>query len=874
MADTVRTRSYLATTSFPNNITGDISAQDIRDFLASILLTSELGDIVTHETSEFQTAMSPADTETDGYLSASDHQLFSDKATTNPMSASGDIIIGGTDGTLNKLVKDATDGKVLTSKSGLPSWQTLVGGLASSDDSYEIVVTGATAIINGTNLLAAYDAARDKLPGGNALSHNNRAVVYLPPGKYDLGTTPLELDTEYVDLMGLSDSADNVKITSQIHVISSGTVMQTAQDVQISNLTIDIDIDTYTLADDNTDPAAYFPDSFPLVTDAVDGAIVANANEIFVPYNITDEGDIYASTSSSSDTYTITFSNGSIDLGSAIITNAGKYLIDGMGYAIFKEASLVSSYTGIVIRASGRTICKNVNFTSQDDTKAWPMRVGVEYSGTFENCTSGIYGFGTTGTASGTFISCNGGAVGFGGGAGIANGTFILCQGTSYSFGGDGTASGTFTDCVGITCCFGGNGGIASGIFTNCIHIGNDAFGGIGGTASGVFVNCQTGNDSFCSDTNGTAGGATGIFRDCIGGNNSFGGISGTASGTFTNCTAGDYSFGGGIASGTFTNCKGEDYSFGGNTGAASGIFINCRGDLYSFGGSGEAGAGDGPGPAIFRNCTGLNYSFGGNGGTASGTFESCTGGDYSFGGDNTGGGGTASGIFRNCTGGDYSFAGLGTANGTFQDCTGEDYSFGGNTGATGGTFTNCTGGDYSFAGSDGSAYGIFMHCTGGIEAFGGSDGEGAYGSFIDCIGGAGSFGGHGGTASGLFTDCIGGIQSFGGDGGDASGYFFNCKMGTITNHMLTVGVDNWGGSFSGLMDGCYWEVTGTDKTALAISQGSIYNSTIKGTGSGKSIGGAGSVAVAHCRLNKGIATGDVTNTIGTNAAARIVTIT
>jgi len=163
------------------------------------------------------------------------------------------------------------------------------------------------------------------------------------------------------------------------------------------------------------------------------------------------------------------------------------------------------------------TYVENVLFTS-NSINTWTMRMAMEYSGTFKDCSGGDYSFsGDYGTASGTFIDCSGGYASFAGSDAQASGTFINCTSGDYSFGGYGTASGNFTNCTGTGGSFGGGGGTASGDFKDCTG-GVSSFGGGGGIASGD-------------------------FKDCTGGNSSFGGGGGTASGNFTNCTGGIGSF-------------------------------------------------------------------------------------------------------------------------------------------------------------------------------------------------------------------------------------------------------------------------------------------------------------------------------------------
>lgn len=112
-----------------------------------------------------------------------------------------------------------------------------------SSDACIVVRRGSTDTENAANLRAAYTSAKALTPGGNALSATNRACVIVPPGRYDFGTGDgsnhgLVLDTQYVDLIGLS--RDGTILTSQITTSSRGTLEQTANDVRITNLTIEL----------------------------------------------------------------------------------------------------------------------------------------------------------------------------------------------------------------------------------------------------------------------------------------------------------------------------------------------------------------------------------------------------------------------------------------------------------------------------------------------------------------------------------------------------------------------------------------------------------------------------------------------------------
>jgi hypothetical protein len=125
----------------------------------------------------------------------------------------------------------------------------------------------------------------------------------------------------------------------------------------------------------------------------------------------------------------------------------------------------------------------------------------------FEDCTGGGSSF--VGTASGTFTNCTGGIFSFGGFV-SASGTFTNCAcGVDYGFGLS-SSSGTFTNCTGGNFSFGGFGG-ASGTFTNCTG-GGSSFG----TPSGKFYQCRltSGSGPFQTVT------GTGLMRNCIDGNN------------------------------------------------------------------------------------------------------------------------------------------------------------------------------------------------------------------------------------------------------------------------------------------------------------------------------------------------------------------
>jgi len=378
----------------------------------------------------------------------------------------------------------------LTNRPTVNGTGVLLSGEAAKLNSANYVTVKVTdnAIVNGNNLLAAYDLAKTVTPNGAALSTSNRLAVILPPARYDLGTQSLILDTEYIDIIGSTSDRSKHYITSDVGEANRGTVQQTANDVKLYNLTIENSNTTYPAQEPNIDnPSAYFPDS--------------NLNLTYI---------------------------------------------------------------------------ENVLFSSNSDFDliwVFSMRSGIEYSGTFINCTAGDFSFGGyIGIASGIFKDCIGGNYSFVF-YGTISGTFTNCSSGFGSFGLNSTTTGIFKDCTGGIVSFGGNAGSASGTFTNCSG-GASSFGGYNGTATGTFKDCTGGDYSFGGKGDGP-GLASGTFINCTGGLASFGGGGGTASGTFKDCTAGSRSFGGdglpnylgiivrGRPSGTFTNCNGGIGSFG-----------------------------------------------------------------------------------------------------------------------------------------------------------------------------------------------------------------------------------------------------------------------------------------------------------------------
>lgn len=132
--------------------------------------------------------------------------------------------------------------------------------LFSVNDAYIFVVTSGDPSANGAALKAAYAAAKALTPNGAALSATNRAAVILPPGRYQTDgavNAPLAIDTQYIDIVGLTGDPDDVIVTGKEAVDATvSTVVQTVNDVHWSGVTLRNMVPPSLF--DGTDPAAWY----------------------------------------------------------------------------------------------------------------------------------------------------------------------------------------------------------------------------------------------------------------------------------------------------------------------------------------------------------------------------------------------------------------------------------------------------------------------------------------------------------------------------------------------------------------------------------------------------------------------------------------
>ncbi|HEU4344041.1 MAG TPA: hypothetical protein VFU31_21000 [Candidatus Binatia bacterium] len=403
---------------------------------------------------------------------------------------------------------------------------------------FTIVGGDANATTNGTALVDAYAAAKLATPHGAALSTSNRFTIFLLPGQYSLTGGALNLNAEFIDLVGLSAHTGPLRWANAADEARRGDVLLTS-----TGNTITI------TATGNTDLA--------LINLCVVTTTAAN--------------------------FAIAISGGA----RTAETWRNLFLVNTGG--------LTNASMQVDVDFPGKY--QDVRTFNQ---RAFGFRISagaVSASGVFDRCKAGSLSFASAlvdgfGAASGTFNECEAGNLSFG--RLSAGGNFFRCRqheisgvaGGMFGFGSGSSANGLFIDCdtgSSTSNCYGvGN---TSGTFVNSqCRSGVFSAGGAGTTYSGTWIDCVGGDNSF----GGGQSTFSGIARHCVGGAGSFGGSTatgGTMSGTCDHCVGGNGSFGGGVTtggtcSGNLTHCTGGTNCFGGGgttAGTLSGRLSNCR---------------------------------------------------------------------------------------------------------------------------------------------------------------------------------------------------------------------------------------------------------------------------------------------------------
>lgn len=698
----------------------------------------------------------------------------------------------------------AIDGTAHNSNEIGQNTSTYANLVAYDNYTYKRVRNGTSNAANGTALRAAYADALTLTPGGNPLSATNRVAILCPPGVYDLGSTGLDLTSEFIDIFGEGAREDVIISSASNTGTGVGTITGSVDGYRLANLTLQNTAPAFS-AFDSTDDSAYAPQGAQ--------ASVILQNILF--YNPILSGD------------GAPFMRLGVDYGGTYRDCKG---LDDIGNSVL--------FPG----ASGNFERCTYDYSG--------FGVFLAPTGTFTDCSLGGQGFGVTfsGTMSGTYTRCVAGSGSFGFSNATVSATFIDCRCLGSGFGTTGaTLSGTWTRCISGNTSFVGS--VLSGSFLEC-SAGTGSFSGT--TMSGTFTSCLSGATSFVGAT------MAGVFDKCTAGNSSFGGTSSILSGTFRMCSAGTLSFGyrGSTLSGSFSHCEAGNGSFGNGVDSTtvvtmSGTFDFCKGGNNSFGNCANMTS-----TAVFRHCSAGNNSFGSleNGGidTAS-KFFYCKAGNSSF-----SYGSTSAAEFHHCSAGDTSFSCIAAVStecaGSYYNCVGGDICFGASGGTANGVvieasgnFYGCVGGTNCFGTTSGSfggalASGRFIGCTAGQGSFGSNDGGGGVGAVRA-------------TASGYFESCQGGQNSFAGHiRAEKTGTFVRCSV--MTDGALGVASDAGPLTATARMFDCQWVITTAATTALLISAGSkVYGGRyIPGAGATASItsatGGAITASLANILTN------------------------
>lgn len=647
--------------------------------------------------------------------------------------------------------------------------------VAYDNYNYKVVRTNGIPNDNGQELRDAYaDAATVA-----GLSATNRFAILLPPGVYALGANGLDVDTEFIDIIGLGHASDVVITSVSDTNTGSGTIIQTADDVRYKNLTITNAASTNTGAD--LDDSGYAP------AGAVSNTVMEDI--IF----LTEDGGA-------------PFMRRAVEYAGTYTRCKGvDQTIAGYISVIFQEAT--GTFTDCETNTSG-------------------FGVSLAANGVFNRCKAKENSFGAgAGSCDGTFTDC---VVDEGGSFGYltdnVRGKFYNCRAGRESFGGS-FGSAVYVNCVSGNNSFGITNQTLAGTYENCIA-GDNSFGSAFSILSGSFKNCSAGNASF-----GTVRGSTlsGSFMSCSAGNESFGYSSvianpTTISGYFSDCRAGNTSFGTLYANVTddarFYDCVGGTgcWSFAA-TGIPSGVqMYNCRAETgMNFSTNVDA---------IIKNCVALRGGFlNGSPGVMAGTYIDC----YTENGFGVSSPGaiTLSGIFKNCNTIGSGF-GSGsddvTLSGEFINCSSKGSSFGFSIGASSvitlsGSFIDCSSGDESFGCSNGgtatvSFTGTAYNCKAGDNSFC-TTLQSAPSGNSEVIG-----------SGAILQDCRAGDNSFAGRlSGEKRGSFIRC-------YCINSDADS-GPLFgpTGYMEDCTWIANGLGKSAIRIEDDDarIYGGIYKG---------------------------------------------
>jgi hypothetical protein len=425
------------------------------------------------------------------------------------------------------------------------------GGIEGTD--YVFVSANGTDVENAAELQAAYTTAQGMSP-----SSSKRITVIVAPGRYNFGSSTMNINTSFIDVVSLTGDTDVILTTTATVGLSASASNALIRGINVSPRRFEVG---NTLSQLRVEKCVAGERSFGAASNLTSTLVDCTAGQESFGWNGTMSGTLINCTSLGVRSF------GFQSTVSGIFINC-------------KSSDQSFGYSAVVFGGLNSFQATFIDCVGAYQSFAFNTVTGSK----FTRCVSGAQSFGYNGTITSfaVFTDCDSGDESFGSasfpGNSQADGFFIRCKSGGKSFGWNGYAIGTFIDCE--VKLFGESFGGAS-----------SAISGQDWGAFGTFIRCKSGNNSF-----GYVSEAGGTFTDCVAGNLSFGSFSNVnassnASGTFTRCISGDSSFGNLCpASGTFTDCVAGTGSFGsGISSIASGVFNNCIGGLNSFGKNGSS---------------------------------------------------------------------------------------------------------------------------------------------------------------------------------------------------------------------------------------------------------------------------------------------
>ena len=266
--------------------------------------------------------------------------------------------------------------------------------IKSSDADFYTIRATEDPVLNGTNLLNKYNSLSLNL------GSSNRFTIYLEPGIFDLKTSSLILNKNYIDIVGLHPTNKSI-ITSNMATPSNGTINQLVDNIKLSNLNIINSNSNYI---------------YPWLA----------YNSILTPNELTYYENLLSTVPSC---YFRNIPNGQ-SYGSTYLNNVA-FTSNNISILTMRAAT---EYDGSYID------CEAGNYSFGFKGKA---------NGTYINCKAGFLSFGSFGSeANGYFENCTAGGYSFGANTNYVAGKFKNCTAINNSFGEGSTQNlGQYINC-------------------------------------------------------------------------------------------------------------------------------------------------------------------------------------------------------------------------------------------------------------------------------------------------------------------------------------------------------------------------------------------------------------------------------------------